>query len=75
MNYTYTLKSHTDIGFSNFFDTFRDEYNELYHQSRSERRQYIDNKLSEFNASTSMNDGELIFKSEADFTWFLLRWS
>lgn len=78
MSYSYRLKSHTDIGYDKFFDTFREEYEVLWHSGDEKViLDFINKKLSKYNARVDrkLNDGTLIFDSDADFTWFVLRWS
>jgi len=75
MSYSYRLKSHADIGYDKFFDTFREEYNA---RSRSTKAyDFVDSKLSQYNArlDRKLNDGTLIFNTEADFLMFAVRWS
>jgi hypothetical protein len=78
MSFNYQLKSHQDIGYSNFFDTFRKEYDDMYYNiyDKGVLYDFIDLKLAPFKAKTGRDTalGTLIFDTEAHFHWFLLRW-
>jgi hypothetical protein len=79
MSYRYHLKNHNDIGYSNFFDTIREEYNQAW-LSKSDKlstiQQLVNDRLKPFNARVDQDEaGYLIFESEDDFNWFVLRWA
>lgn len=79
MSYIYRLTSHTDIGYNKFFDTFREEYDELWYSSDEENvlYEFINTKLIKYNARVGGSDyplGTLIFDSDVDFTFFIMRW-
>ena len=78
MVYRYRLKSHSDIGYNKFFDQFRSEYDDVFmNGTHVQRREMIDRYLGEYSCRVDweLDNGTLIFESEAHFTWFLLRWS
>ena len=78
MSYSYRLKSHFDIGYNKFFDTFREEYDVLWYSGDNKvLLDFIDLHLNKYNARVDrkLNDGTLIFDNDADFTWFVVRWS
>ena len=74
MSFKYTLKSHSDIGYNKFLDSFREEYVQA---GGSRRIDIINKHLSKYHAKLDrdrVKDG-LVFKSEAHFNWFVIKWS
>jgi hypothetical protein len=77
--YVHKLESHDDIGYSNFFNTFRNEYNRLYDfMDVREQHEFINNKLKEYNTHAIMfGDNKycyIVFESKKYYDWFLLKW-
>lgn len=79
MSFSYQLKSHDDIGYRKFFDTFRDEYAEQcwsFDDNEYARIDFINDKLSKYNARIHIGGSGLItFDSEQHFTFFVLTWT
>ena len=80
MTVYYPLNAHTDYGYDKFFATFRDEYDVLWNwDNKWELRDALINKhLSKFNCRLirqSYSECTLEFDTEADFTFFVLKWS
>lgn len=79
MLFKYTLKSHYDIGYNNFFDTFRFEYELLYrmYDDVDMLDKLINHHLKPYNAflQRQPNDNNLFFQSEQDFQRFILTWT
>lgn len=81
--YIHELKSHADIGYANFFDTFRSEYDQnLDYMDENARISFINEKLRQYHAhmtviklSTGREDVTIEFKSEKHYTAFLMRWA
>lgn len=80
MKYVHKLESHKDIGYSNFFDQIREEYNDHYDFMNDDKRlEFINNKLKQYNCHAVIsgdNYGEAIitFDDEMFFTAFLLKY-
>lgn len=80
MKYIHKLESHKDIGYSNFFDQFRQEYDEVYDSMNDdEALEFINNKLKHYNCHAVIREDNykecsIIFESESYFTAFLLKY-
>jgi len=79
MKYTHILKSHYDIGYNNFFNQFRDEYEFYYDMPESIRINFINSMFYLYNCHavlwTYNNETGITFDSEKYFNAFVLKYS
>lgn len=74
------LKSHDDIGYRNFFDIFRDEYdNKLDMMDEPERFDFINQKMHDHDTHSVLmvfeSKNYIIFESDKHYNLFLLKYS
>jgi hypothetical protein len=76
MSFEYTLKSHEDIGYSNWFKTIKSEYDDFYynHYRESERLAFLNEHLKKQHARF-LYGCTLSFDSKAHYFWFILKWT
>lgn len=78
MTYTYILQSHHDIGYSNFFDQFREDYGHILDEPDEYRLQYINDQFKKYNCHAMLwsfdKETGITFESEKHFHAFVLRY-
>ena len=77
MTVIYQLKSHDDLGWGNFFTSFREEYQSQCNLGETDDiTVFVNDKASAYNVQIINWDTAMLeFKSERDYLMFIMRWA